>query len=148
MRPANATHGDSLRRGGKGRGCLSATCLKVLAHFDADVLSDAEGFLGGDAPNQQAADDRQVEGVEGRLECDDADVCLLCVLGQVNRPNGRRGDVQELTVRGLVGCLHVTCQCKHHVYVSVPYIEMAQAMAQCVSTTAASCAAPPEHDRL
>lgn len=58
-------------------------CLEVLPHDQQDLLGSLEGSGLVDASYEHAACNRQVEGVVGRLEGDNAHVVVDCELGQV-----------------------------------------------------------------
>ena len=58
-------------------------CLKVLPHDQQDLLGSLEGSGLVDASYEHAACNRQIEGVVGRLEGDNAHVVVDCKLGQV-----------------------------------------------------------------
>lgn len=75
--------------------------LEILAHLYADLFGRGVGRLTADAPHKQTADNRQVEGIEGRFEGDNAHVGILGVLREVHCAYGGCGDIQQLPM----GCL-------------------------------------------
>lgn len=75
--------------------------LEILAHLYANLFGRGKGRLTADAPHKQTANDRQIEGIKGCFEGDNAHVGLLGVLREVHCADGRCGDIQELSM----GCL-------------------------------------------